>query len=96
MYQVLEPILAGPGTTIDQIQTEMVAMELVGGGSTEYVGLAWCAGDQSLALDGFTVECDGNGMGDIAQTDSLLASLTAYVEQTRNNPNFECADVVLE
>ena len=92
-YQIPEPILAGPGTTLDQIQTEMVALQLTGGGPTEYVGLAWCAGDQSLSLG--NVLCDGNGMGNIAQTDKLLASLTAYVVQTRNNPGFECEDVVL-
>ncbi|MDO8471145.1 MAG: TasA family protein [bacterium] len=91
VYQLSEDILAGPGTTINQIQTEMTALELTGGGATEYVGLAWCAGDQTL--DGATVECDGAGMGDIAQTDSLLASLTAYAEQIRNNPDFTCEGV---
>src|SRR3989338_2412614 len=93
-YQLLEPILAGPGTTLAQIQTEMVALQLTGNGPTEYVGLAWCAGDQSLS--GSNILCDGNGMGDIAQTDKLLAYLTAYAVQVRNNPGFECGDVELE
>ena len=98
-YQILEPVLVDAGTTIGQIQTEMIALSLTGGGPTGYVGLAWCAGNQtgpSVALPNTPLVCDGNGMGDIAQTDSLLASLTAYVEQIRNNPNFSCADVVLE
>lgn len=92
-YQISENILAGPGTTLDQIQTEMLALQLIGGGPTAYVGLAWCAGDQSLS--GSNILCDGAGMGDIAQTDSLLASLTAYAEQVRNNPNFSCVNVDL-
>ena len=92
-YQISENILAGPGITIDQIQTEIVALQLTGGGPTEYVGLAWCAGDQTLNVA--TVECDGAGMGDIAQTDSLTASLTAYAEQQRNNAGFDCATVTL-
>jgi len=71
----------------------MIALQLTGNGPTEYVGLAWCAGDQSLS--GSNILCDGAGMGDIAQTDKLLASLTAYAEQIRNNPNFSCGNVNL-
>jgi len=92
-YQNTEQIIAGPGTNLDQIQTEMVAMSLTGGGPTVYLGVAWCAGDQTLS--GNNILCDGSTMGDIAQTDSLLASISAYVEQQRNNPNFSCEDVVL-
>ena len=95
-YQSGEPVLVGAGTTIDQIQTEMIALQLTGGGATEYVGLAWCAGTQSgpqNTTDPTPLSCDGNGMGDIAQTDSLIASLTAYAEQIRNNPDFSCDDV---
>jgi predicted ribosomally synthesized peptide with SipW-like signal peptide len=92
-YQNVEPVLVGPGATIHEIQTEMIAMNLVGGGPTSYLGVAWCAGTQTV--NGNNIECDGAGMGDIAQTDSLLASISAYVEQTRNNPNFSCEDVNL-
>ena len=76
------------------INTELLQLSLTGGGPTSYVGLAWCAGDQSLS--GNDILCDGNGMGDIAQTDSFTASLTAYAEQIRNNPNFDCETVDLE
>lgn len=93
VYQNTEPTLAGPGAHIDQIQTQMLAMTLTGGGPTEYVGLAWCAGDQTVS--GSVISCDGNGMGNKAQTDKLLASLTAYAVQVRNNPGFTCASVVL-
>jgi len=92
-YQSPEPILVGAGATLAQIQTQMLAMTLTGGGPTEYVGLAWCAGDQSLS--GNNILCAGSGMGDIAQTDSLIASLTAYAVQQRNNPGFLCSSVVL-
>lgn len=96
-YQISEPVLAGPGALLNQIQTEMLAMQLTGGGPTKYVGLAWCAGTQSAATTTTgVISCDGNGMGDIAQTDKLLASLTAYAVQVRNNPNFSCKNVVLQ
>ena len=93
-YQNTEAILAGPGVHIRDIQTEMTAMQLTGGGPTLFLGLAWCAGEQTL--DGNNIECDGSGMGDIAQTDSLNASISLYVEQIRNNPNFVCSGVDLE
>lgn len=92
-YQNTEPTLAGPGAHLDQIQTQMLAMTLTGGGPTEYIGLAWCAGDQTVS--GSVISCDGNGMGNKAQTDKLLASLTAYAVQQRNNPGFLCSSVVL-
>lgn len=95
-YQNTEQVLVNAGTPIAQIQTEMVALQLTGGGPTAYVGLAWCAGNQtgpSTTTPSTLLVCDGNGMGDIAQTDSLIASLTAYAEQIRNNPNFSCAGV---
>lgn len=62
--------------------------------TTAYVGLAWCVGTQSVAGDG-TISCSGAGNQDKAQTDSFLASLTAYAEQQRNNEGFDCTDVIL-
>ncbi len=92
-YQSTEPILVGAGATLSQIQTQMLALQLTGNGPTEYVGLAWCAGNQTVS--GSVVSCNGAGMGNIAQTDKLLASLTAYAVQQRNNSNFTCAGVQL-
>ena len=60
--------------------------------STAYIGLAWCLGTQTV--DG-VISCSGVGNQDISQTDSFLASLTAYAEQQRNNSGFNCASVVI-
>lgn len=59
--------------------------------TTKYVGVAWCAGN--LTLEEGELVCDGSGMENDAQSDSFSASLTAYAVQTRNNPNFSCADI---
>lgn len=61
---------------------------------TKYIGLAWCAGTQSMSEDG-NIICDGSSMGDIAQTDVMTASLTVYAEQQRNNSEFSCENVNL-
>ncbi len=75
----------GNGPT-DPIQTELLAMSLCGGNHVIAPG----------GLHGGTVSCDGSGMGDNSQTDSLLADLVIYGEQYRNNLDFECADVDLD
>ena len=61
--------------------------------NTKDIGLAWCAGTQSL--NGNQILCDGSSMGNIAQSDIMTADITAYAEQQRNNPNFNCANVTL-
>lgn len=94
-YQASEQVLVNVGTTIDDIQDEMGNLQLTGGGPTEYIGLAWCAGTQA-STTAPSITCDGNGMGNKAQTDKLLASLTAYAVQVRNNDDFSCASVELD
>jgi len=59
------------------------------GGSTSYIGLAWCAGTLTAPALG-TLDCDGAGMGNVAQTDSMTASVAFRIEQARNNSNFTC------
>ncbi|MEK9201267.1 MAG: hypothetical protein AAB909_04830 [Patescibacteria group bacterium] len=60
------------------------------GGSTQYLGLAWCAGTMTIDGVNFTITCNGASMGNVAQTDSLTADVRFRVEQHRNNPNFLC------
>ncbi|MFZ2390636.1 MAG: SipW-dependent-type signal peptide-containing protein [Minisyncoccales bacterium] len=60
------------------------------GGTTEYIGLAWCFGTQTVNTDG-TIDCDGSTVNNDAQGNTLNATLTAYAEQWRNNPDFLCS-----
>ncbi len=69
------------------------ALGVLAGGSTRYIGLAWCAGTMTVNMGTHTVSCDGAGMGNIAQTDSMVANIGFRVVQARNNPNFSCGDV---
>ncbi|MDP2705065.1 MAG: DUF642 domain-containing protein [bacterium] len=89
-FDLSEQILVTAGTPFNQIPTQMVAMSLTGNAPITLVGMSWCAGDQTLV--GTTVNCDGNGMGDIAQTDKMVSDFVAYAVQQRNNSNFTCAD----
>lgn len=62
--------------------------------TTKNIGLAWCAGTLT-PNQGNAFGCNGAGMGNIAQSDSFSASLTAYAEQVRNNGSFVCGSVNL-
>lgn len=76
------------------------------GATTEYIGAGWCFGDLAqapLAQDGLGADstrtpanstggltCDGSLLNNATQSDTLLADVRFYVEQYRNNPNFQC------
>lgn len=92
IYQGTEATLITVNTPLPTMVTQMVALSLTGGGPTKNVGLAWCAGTQTLV--GNTIGCDGAGMSNIAQTDKTTLDFTAYAVQQRNNPNFTCASLV--
>jgi len=77
------------------------------GGSTSYVGKAWCFG--TLTPNGTTQDgvgtgtpltrgttgftCDGSGNNNIAQTDGINVDVSFYAVQARNNGEFLCADL---
>jgi predicted ribosomally synthesized peptide with SipW-like signal peptide len=63
-------------------------------GDTSFLGLAWCAGTQTVVGD--VISCDGSSETNVSQTDSISAFLTLYAEQQRNNEGFSCEDVDLE
>lgn len=71
------------------------------GSTTYYMGVAWCAGTLTVANPAGTgnmvvnpdLNCDGVGMGNNTQSDSLLADIKFYAEQHRNDADFDCDDV---
>lgn len=89
-YDALEPILVPAGTPFKNIASMQLALSSPA--PVTLVGVQWCAGDQALA--GVNVTCDGNGMGNIAQTDKVIADFVAYAVQQRNNSGFTCAQLV--
>ena len=98
LYQVGETVVLPAGTPMNQIETELVAMNLTPSQPIS-VGLMWCAGTQTgpqVTGDPDQITCDGNGMGNIAQTDSVVSDFVAYAIQQRNNEGFSCGDVDLD
>jgi predicted ribosomally synthesized peptide with SipW-like signal peptide len=88
-----------PGETQLLPANTPLADELIGkigllASQVDYVGIAWCFGEQSL--NGNTIVCDGssavNPNINISQTDSTTVSLSFYAVQQRHNEDFECTD----
>lgn len=95
IWQAGEDLLTS-GTAPTTAQTYTLANSVTGpllGGTTGYVGVAWCAGTWSSIAPNAT--CNGATMGNIAQTDSYAADIAFRVEQARNNPNFTCTPQVV-
>lgn len=88
-YDLSEPILVPAGTAFSAIASSQLALSSPA--PVTLVGVQWCAGDQALAVTNVT--CDGNGMGNIAQTDKVIADFVAYAVQQRNNSGFTCASL---
>jgi len=98
-FEPTEQVLLNAGTPFNQIPTEMIQLSLTSPAPISLVGMSWCAGTQtgpSTTTPSTLLSCDGNGMGNIAQTDQTLADFVAYAIQQRNNEDFQCSDVDLD
>lgn len=87
---------SGPLSTLSSIMSmDSSNLQSLPANATQNIGLVWCAGTLATPVLNSPFACDGNGMGNIAQSDSFTARLTAYAEQVRNNGTFSCANVTL-
>ena len=95
-----EPLLfsnqSGPASDVLGGKTYTLADSVTNGGLpmapgvTNYLGLQWCAGTQVVNTTLDTITCDGSTLGNIVQTDSMVANIAFRVEQARNNEDFTC------
>jgi predicted ribosomally synthesized peptide with SipW-like signal peptide len=63
------------------------------GGQVSNLGLYWCAGDLAAPIAGSVFSCDGEGMGNVAQTDSYTTDMVFYAIQERGSERFSCANM---
>lgn len=57
---------------------------------TRYIGVFWCAGDLSVDVADATIGCDGEALGNEAQTDSFSVDLAFRAVPKKDNPHFTC------
>ena len=94
-----EDVLVDAGTPFRTMQNVMIPLALASPAPIDFIGMTWCAGDQTgptTTLDTPAVSCDGNGMGNIAQTDKVIADFVATAVQQRNNSGFTCGGLIEE
>jgi hypothetical protein len=90
-----EADLFGPELlTLSELRVALGEIEAT---TTNYVGLAWCAGKMTLEGEyGNKIVCDGAEMGNEYQGSTMMADLIFYAVQSRNNQDFDCEDAVWE
>lgn len=57
---------------------------------TKYVGVNWCAGDLQVNLATAKVTCNGETMGNEAQTDSFKVDISIRAVAASQQPRFKC------
>ena len=75
------------------LKGEYIPKQALASNGIGYLGLAWCAGTQTVDAGTGVISCSGAGNQNDAQTDSFTADLTAYAVQQRNNTSFDCSSI---
>jgi hypothetical protein len=58
--------------------------------TTRYVGVLWCAGDLSVNTATAAVSCNGEALGNTAQTDSFSVDVSITASTASDQPTFTC------
>ena len=58
--------------------------------TTRYIGIEWCAGDLVVDVPTATITCDGEVLGNEAQTDSFSVDVSFRAVPVKDNKKFTC------
>jgi len=58
--------------------------------TTRYIAIEWCAGDLTVNLVTAAIGCDGEALGNEAQTDSFSVDISFRAVPTKDNKKFTC------
>ena len=90
MQGLASDVLAGKTYTLaDSIKSIVPGGGPLKGGTTYYIGKAWCFGTITM-VPGQHPTCNGVAVDNASQSDSLTGDIEFYAEQARNNPDFTC------
>ena len=59
---------------------------------TCYVGIAWCAGNLAVNLATAAISCDGDALGNAAQTDNMSVDISIRAMPSSQNSQFSCTN----
>ena len=63
---------------------------------SRFVGIYWCAGNLSVDVSNAKITCDGSGIGNESQTDSMAVDVSIRALPAKENPNFTCTGEELD
>ena len=63
--------------------------------NTKHVGIYWCAGEMWVDVPTAAITCDGEGMGNEAQTDSMSVDIQLFALPKKDFSKFKCSKIVL-
>ena len=58
--------------------------------STHYIGITWCAGNIAVSTTTAKITCDGEMLGNEAQTDSMSVDIRLRAVEANGSPKFMC------
>ena len=61
--------------------------------TTRYIGITWCAGDLTVNLATAVIGCDGEALGNEAQTDSFSVDLSFRAVPVLGHERFKCTKI---
>lgn len=62
-------------------------------GGKRYFGVYWCAGDLTVNVPAAIVTCNGSGLGNLVQTDTMKVDVELTAVSAKSEPKFECKSV---
>ncbi len=87
----------GPASTLFASTTYAIADALntpaVPANQTKYFGIQWCAGDLVVNMTTGQMSCNGEALGNIAQTDSFSVDISITAASASEQPQYTCNGV---
>ena len=100
-FEVGEEPIFGPASAEDALDNQVYPIADYANGpailkdQTAYFGIYWCAGEMGVDVPTATITCDGEPMGNEAQTDSMTVDVELFALPKKDFPKFKCSKIVL-
>ena len=62
-------------------------------GGKKYFGVYWCAGELAVDVPNAVITCNGSGLGNVVQTDTMKVDVELTAVSAKSEPKFECKNV---
>lgn len=101
IFEVGEQPIFGPASATDALDNTVYPLfdyahgPAIPKGATRYFGIYWCAGDLAVDVPTATITCDGEALGNEAQTDTMNVDVQLVAVSAKDEPKFKCGGIKL-